>query len=476
MGKDVYESPLASRYASEYMLRLFSADTRYTTWRRLWVALARAENALGLPVTEEQVRELEEHVSDIDYEAAEAREKEVRHDVMAHIYAFGKAAPGAAGIIHLGATSCYVTDNADIIIYRDALNYLRKELVGVMKKLADFALKYKDMPALGYTHYQPAQPVTVGKRAALWLQDFAADLEELDFTLGRLKMLGCRGTTGTEASFMELFGGDGTKIDRMNEMICGEFGFDGCFDVCGQTYPRKTDSSILNTLSGIAQSAYKFANDIRLLQHDRQVEEPFEDSQIGSSAMAYKRNPMRCERICSLARYIISDAMNAPATASAQWLERTLDDSANRRISMPEAFLCADAVLRLVMNVAEGLKVNEKIVAKAVRDYLPFIATENLLMEAVKRGGDRQKVHEMIRRASMEATAQMKEGREPDLIHALAANLEFGMTEEEMKALLEPERFTGRCAEQVENYVKKLAPVTAQYEEFEKELEKEISV
>ena len=476
MGKDVYESPLASRYASEHMLKLFSADTRYTTWRRLWVALARAEHALGLPVTEEQVRELEAHVSDIDYETVEKREKEVRHDVMAHIYAFGKAAPGAAGIIHLGATSCYVTDNADIIIYRDALNYLRKELVGVMKKLADFALKYKDMPALGYTHYQPAQPVTVGKRAALWLQDFAADLEELDFTLGRLKMLGCRGTTGTEASFMELFGGDGTKIDRMNEMICGEFGFDGCFDVCGQTYPRKTDSSILNTLSGIAQSAYKFANDIRLLQHDRQVEEPFEDSQIGSSAMAYKRNPMRCERICSLARYIISDAMNAPATASAQWLERTLDDSANRRISMPEAFLCADAVLRLVMNVAEGLKVNEKIVAKTVRDYLPFIATENLLMEAVKRGGDRQKVHEMIRRASMEATAQMKEGREPDLIHALAANPEFGMTEEEMKALLEPERFTGRCAEQVENYVKKLAPVTAQYEEFEKELEKEISV
>ncbi|MBO7398931.1 MAG: adenylosuccinate lyase [Clostridia bacterium] len=458
------------------MLNLFSADTRFTTWRRLWVALARAENELGLPVTEEQVRELEVHVSDIDYDVAEAREKEVRHDVMAHIYAYGKAAPGAAGIIHLGATSCYVTDNADIIIYRDALNYLRKELVGVMKKLADFALKYKDMPALGYTHYQPAQPVTVGKRAALWLQDFAADLEELDFTLGRLKMLGCRGTTGTEASFMELFGGDGTKIDRMNEMICGEFGFDGCFDVCGQTYPRKTDSSILNTLSGIAQSAYKFANDIRLLQHDRQVEEPFEDSQIGSSAMAYKRNPMRCERICSLARYIISDAMNAPATASAQWLERTLDDSANRRISMPEAFLCADAVLRLVMNVAEGLKVNEKIVAKAVRDYLPFIATENLLMEAVKRGGDRQKVHEMIRRASMEATAQMNEGREPDLIHALAANPEFGMTEEEMKALLEPERFTGRCAEQVENYVKKLAPVTAQYEEFEKELEKEISV
>ena len=476
MGKDVYESPLASRYASKYMLRLFSADTRYTTWRRLWVALARAEHALGLPVTEEQVRELEEHVSDIDYEEAEKREKEVRHDVMAHIYAFGKAAPGAAGIIHLGATSCYVTDNADIIIYRDAMKYIRYELTGVIKELADFSLRYKDMPTLGYTHYQPAQPVTVGKRAALWLQDFAADLEELDFTLGRLKMLGCRGTTGTEASFMELFGGDGTKIDRMNEMICGEFGFDGCFDVCGQTYPRKTDSSILNTLSGIAQSAYKFANDIRLLQHDRQVEEPFEDSQIGSSAMAYKRNPMRCERICSLARYIISDAMNAPATASAQWLERTLDDSANRRISMPEAFLCADAVLRLLMNVAEGLKANEKIVAKAVRDYLPFIATENLLMEAVKRGGDRQKVHEMIRRASMEATAQMKEGREPDLIHALAANPEFGMTEEEMKALLEPERFTGRCAEQVENYVKKLAPVTAQYEEFEKEREKEISV
>ncbi len=473
MGKDVYESPLASRYASKYMLRLFSADTRYTTWRRLWVALARAEHALGLPVTEEQVMELEEHVSDIDYEEAEKREKEVRHDVMAHIYAFGKAAPGAAGIIHLGATSCYVTDNADIIIYRDAMKYIRYELTGVIKMLADFSLRYKDMPTPGYTHYQPAQPVTVGKRATLWLQDFVTDLEELEFTMGRLKMLGCRGTTGTEASFMELFGGDGAKVDTMNAMICGEFGFDGVFDVCGQTYPRKTDSLIMNTLSGIAQSAYKFANDIRLLQHDRQIEEPFEDSQIGSSAMAYKRNPVRCERICSLARYIVSDAMNAQATASAQWLERTLDDSANRRISLPEAFLCADAVLRLVMSVTGGLKVNEKIIAKAVTEHMPFIATENLLMEAVKRGGDRQKVHEIIRRASMEATAELKEGREPDLIRELAANPEFGMTEEEMKALLRPELFTGRCAEQVEKYVEKLAPAIARYGEFESDFGKE---
>ena len=470
MSKDTYESPLSSRYASQYMLKLFSADTRYQTWRKLWVSLARAEHALGLPVTQPQVDELEKHITDIDYETVAEREKQVRHDVMAHIYAYGKAAPSAAGIIHLGATSCYVTDNADIIIYRDALRYIRKQLIAVIKSLADFALEYKDLPTLGYTHYQPAQLVTVGKRASLWLQDFASDLEELDFTLSRLKMLGCRGTTGTEASFMELFGGDGEKIDKMNEMICADFGFDSRFDVCGQTYPRKTDSAILNSLSAIAQSAYKFACDMRLLQHDRQLEEPFESSQIGSSAMAYKRNPMRCERICSLSRYLISDAANASATASSQWLERTLDDSANRRISLPEAFLCADAVLKLTLNVTSGIVVNEKIIAKTVYGYLPFIATENLLMEAVKRGGDRQKVHEIIRRASMEATARMKEGLECDLIKTLAGMPEFGMSEAEMNAVLDPALYTGRCSEQVEKYVNKLAPVLAQYEETEKEI------
>ena len=470
MSKDTYESPLSSRYASQYMLNLFSADTRYQTWRKLWVSLARAEHALGLPVTQPQVDELEKHITDIDYETVAEREKQVRHDVMAHIYAYGKAAPSAAGIIHLGATSCYVTDNADIIIYRDALRYIRKQLIAVIKSLADFALEYKDLPTLGYTHYQPAQLVTVGKRASLWLQDFASDLEELDFTLSRLKMLGCRGTTGTEASFLELFGGDGEKIDKMNEMICADFGFDSRFDVCGQTYPRKTDSAILNSLSAIAQSAYKFACDMRLLQHDRQLEEPFESSQIGSSAMAYKRNPMRCERICSLSRYLISDAANASATATAQWLERTLDDSANRRISLPEAFLCADAVLKLTLNVTSGIVVNEKIIAKTVYGYLPFIATENLLMEAVKRGGDRQKVHEIIRRASMEATARMKEGLECDLIKTLAGMPEFGMSEAEMNAVLDPALYTGRCGEQVEKYVNKLAPVLAQYEETEKEI------
>ena len=470
MNTDVYSTPLSSRYASPYMLNLFSPDTRYQTWRRLWVALARAEHALGLPVSEEQVEELESHITDIDYDAVAAREKEVRHDVMAHVYAYGIEAPSAAGIIHLGATSCYVTDNADMIIYRDGLRYLRKQLLGAIKNLAEFSLKYKDLPTLGYTHYQPAQLVTVGKRASLWLQDFVSDLEELDFTLSRLKMLGCRGTTGTEASFADLFEGDGEKIDKMNEMICSEFGFDSCFDVCGQTYPRKTDSAILNALSSIAQSAYKFAADLRLLQHDRQIEEPFEKNQIGSSAMAYKRNPMRCERICSLSRYLTADASNAHMTASTQWLERTLDDSANRRISMPEGFLCADAILRLVINVTSGLVVNEKIIARAVNEYLPFIATENLLMEAVKRGGDRQKLHEVIRKASMEATERMKNGEEGDLLRSLASHPEFGMTEEEMKAVLKPGLYTGRCAEQVERYVRKLAPVIAQAGETDGEI------
>ncbi|MBR1497427.1 MAG: adenylosuccinate lyase [Oscillospiraceae bacterium] len=451
--KDRYESPLASRYASEYMLRLFSPDTRFRTWRRLWVELARAEHELGLPVTAEQVAELEAHTGDIDYEIAQAREREVRHDVMAHVYAYGKAAPGAAGIIHLGATSCYVTDNADLILYRDGLRYLRGELCRALSLLADFAERWRALPTLGYTHYQPAQLVTVGKRATLWMQDFLGDLDELDFVLGQIKFLGCRGTTGTEASFMELFGGDGAKIDEMNRRLAGAFGFSGCFAVCGQTYPRKLDSRILNCLSAIAQSAYRFAGDLRLLQHDRQVEEPFEDQQIGSSAMAYKRNPMRCERVCSLSRYLMADALNAPMTAAAQWMERTLDDSANRRISLPEGFLCADAVLRLVQNITGGLRVNEKMVARAVAEYLPFIATENILMEAVKRGGDRQKLHEVIRRCSMEATARMKQGEDCDLLSRLAAAPELGMDAGELGEVLRPEDYTGRSAEQTDAFV-----------------------
>ncbi len=456
---DRYESPLASRYASDYMLNLFSSDTRYQTWRKLWVALAREESRLGLPITEEQVAELEAHLTDIDYECVRQREKEVRHDVMAHVYAYGKAAPSAAGIIHLGATSCYVTDNADLVLYRDALQYLRGELLSVLAHLSRFAEKYKATPTLGYTHYQPAQPVTIGKRATLWMQDFLTDLREVDFALENIKFLGCRGTTGTEASFMDLFDGDGGKIDDMNRALAASFGFDECFDVSGQTYPRKTDSRILNALSSIAQSACRMANDIRLLQHDRQVEEPFEKNQIGSSAMAYKRNPMRCERICSLSRYLMADALNAPLTASVQWLERTLDDSANRRISIPEGFLCADAILRLTQNVTDGLHVNEKIVDKTIREYLPFLATENLLMEAVKRGGNRQELHEIIRRCSMEATAEMKEGRECDLLARLAAEKQFGLTKEEMEAVLDPRLYTGRCAEQVTRFVAKVRPL-----------------
>ena len=454
-----YESPLSSRYASKYMLELFSSDMRYRTWRRLWVSLAKAEMKLGLPVTAEQVSDLENNIENIDYECVSKREKEVRHDVMAHVYAYGKVAPSAAGIIHLGATSCYVTDNADLIIYRDALIYLRKELLRVIANLSEFAEKYKALPTLGYTHYQPAQLVTVGKRATLWMQDYLSDLNEIDFAIENIKFLGCRGTTGTEASFVDLFEGNTSKIDEMNRMIASDFGFDECFDVCGQTYPRKVDSRILNALSSVAQSCYRMANDIRLLQHDRQLEEPFEKNQIGSSAMAYKRNPMRSERICSLARYLMADAMNAPMTASTQWLERTLDDSANRRISMPEGFLCADAILRLAQNVTDGLHVNEKIVEKTVKDYLPFIATENLLMEAVKKGGDRQQLHETIRKCSMEATAKMKNGEECDLLSRLAAEKEFGLTEEEMNTLLTPSAYIGRCPEQVDAFLGKIKPL-----------------
>ena len=462
MSHSTYHSPLASRYASDYMLRLFSDDSRYQTWRRLWTALARAQHQLGLPITAEQVAELEAHITDIDYDVAAAREREVRHDVMAHVYAYGKAAPSAAGILHLGATSCYVTDNADLILYRDGLKYLRGQLLAVLANLAAFAEKYAAIPTLGYTHYQPAQPVTVGKRATLWMQDFLSDLEELDYLLSTMKFLGCRGTTGTEASFMELFDGDEEKIDEMNRRIAGEFSFAECFSVCGQTYPRKVDSRVLNCLSSMAQSAYRMANDIRLLQHDRQVEEPFGESQIGSSAMAYKRNPMRCERICSLSRYLMADAANAPMTAAVQWMERTLDDSANRRISLPEGFLCADAVLRLCQNVTNGLHVNEAIVDRTLREYLPFLATEDLMMEAVKRGGDRQQLHEIIRRHSMAATARMKEGLPCDLLDRLAADPAFGLTRQELDALMEPKRYIGRCPQQVAQFLAQCAPLLRQ--------------
>ena len=455
-----YQSPLASRYASDYMLGLFSQDTRYTTWRKLWVALAKAEQREGLDISEEQISQLEEHVGDIDYECVAERENQVRHDVMAHVYAYGKVAPLAAGIIHLGATSCYVTDNADLIIYRDALRYVREQLLSVIANLSDFADRYKGVPTLGYTHYQPAQLTTVGKRATLWIQDFVSDLEQVDYVLGQIKFLGCRGTTGTEASFLDLFDGDEDKIDSMNAYIAKQFGFDASFDVCGQTYPRKTDSLILDCLSAIAQSSYRMANDIRLLQHDRQVEEPFEKNQIGSSAMAYKRNPMRSERICSLSRYLITDALNAHLTASVQWLERTLDDSANRRISMPEGFLCADSILRLCQNVTDGLIVNTKVIDKAVREYLPFIATENIMMEGVKKGGDRQQIHEIIRTCSMQATAKMKEGGECDLLQRLADNPNLGLSVQELDNLLDPKAYTGRSERQVTKYLAKIKPLT----------------
>ena len=461
-----YESPFSARYASQYMTSLFSAQTRIETWRRLWVELARAESDLGLPITPDQVADLEAHVTDIDFDYAAEKEKEFRHDVMAHIHAYGKAAPSAAGIIHLGATSCYVTDNADLVLYRDALLYIRKELLKVIANLTDFCEQYKAMPTLGYTHYQPAQLVTVGKRASLWLQDFVSDLDEIDFANKNVKFLGCRGTTGSEASFVELFGGDGEKIDELNRKIASAFGFDEIFDVQGQTYPRKTDSRILNALSSIAQSAHKFATDMRLLQHDRQLFEPFAKTQVGSSAMPYKRNPMMCERVCSLSRYLMADALNAPMTISTQWMERTLDDSANRRISIPEGFLCADAVLRLVQKVTADIYVNTDVINKTVMTYLPFIATENLMMEGVKRGGNRQELHEIIRRCSMEAIAGMDRGEPCDLLSMLAAEPEFPLNEEEMTDVLDPSAYIGRCPEQVQALVDKTRPL---YKDIDRE-------
>lgn len=458
---EFYENPLCGRYADEEMKRQFSDDNKFSTWRRLWLALAESEQELGLSISDEQLDEMRAHIDDIDYAAAAAHEHEVRHDVMAHVLTFGECCPKAKPIIHLGATSCYVGDNTDIIRMRGGLLIIRKLLVNAVAALSEFAEKYKSLPTLAYTHFQAAQPTTVGKRACLWINDLLFDIEQLDFQLSQLKLLGCKGTTGTGASFLELFDGDAEKVEELERRIAAKMGFEACQAVSGQTYTRKVDFAVLQVLSGIAQSASKFSSDIRLLSHLKEVDEPFESKQIGSSAMAYKRNPMRSERICSLSRYLMADALNAPMTASTQWLERTLDDSANRRISMPEGFLCADAILRLAQNVTDGLHVNEKIVEKTVREYLPFIATENLMMEGVKNGGDRQQLHEIIRTCSMDATAKMKNGERWDLLADLADHPEFGMTKQEMEAVLDPMLYTGRCAEQVESYVKKVAPLIA---------------
>jgi adenylosuccinate lyase len=451
--RDRYESPLNSRYASDEMQRLFSPDMRYATWRRLWVSLARAEHALGLPVSQEQVDELSAHTNDIDYDAVAAREAEVRHDVMAHIHAYGLVCPKAAGIIHLGATSCYVTDNADLIILRDALVSIRNSIYAVLAPLSAFAEHTKAIPTVGYTHYQHAQPVTIGRRACLWLQELWLDVEEINDTLNAIRFLGCRGATGTEASFVSLFGGDTEKIDELNRMIAADFGFDRIYDVSGQTYPRKYDSRVLNALSSLAQSAYRFGDDIRLLQHDGILSEPFESGQIGSSAMAYKQNPMRSERICSLSRFVMATALNAPLTASAQWLERTLDDSANRRLSLPEAFLAADAILRLMANVAQGLIVHEAANARILADALPFLATENLLMAGVSRGGDRQALHEIIRTHSIEAKERVSRGESNDLDERLANDPAFPLSLEEIRTQLDPARHIGRSVEQTERFL-----------------------
>ena len=454
MATNTYESPLNSRYASKEMQYLFSQDKKFTTWRRLWVALAESEQELGLDITDEQIAELKSHIEDINYDVARAREKEVRHDVMSHVYAYGVQCPKAKPIIHLGATSCYVGDNTDIIIMTEAMRLIKKKLVNLIAELAKFADSYKALPTLAFTHFQPAQPTTVGKRATLWLQDLMMDLEEVDFILSKAKLLGCKGTTGTQASFMELFDGDHNKCKELDRKIAKKMGYETCFAVSGQTYPRKLDSQMLNVLSQIAQSAYKFSNDIRLLQHLKQVEEPFEKSQIGSSAMAYKRNPMRTERIGSLARYIIADAINPAITAATQWFERTLDDSANKRISIPEAFLAADAVLELYINVVDGLVVYPKVIEKHFMSEIPFMATENIMMDAVKRGGDRQELHEKIRQYSMEAGRNVKvEGKENNLLALIAENSEFGMTEEEIRAVLKPENFVGRSPEQVDDFL-----------------------
>ena len=452
---DTYETPLNSRYASREMQKIFSPDRKFTTWRRLWVALAESEMEMGLPVTQKQVDELKAHVEDIDYEAARRHEERTRHDVMAHVLAYGDVCPNARGVIHLGATSCYVTDNADILMLRDALTLVREKLLEVIRRLRAFALEYKDLPTLGYTHLQPAQLTTVGKRAALWMQDLLMDLDEVNFALSSLKLLGNRGATGTQESFMKLFDGDGEKVDDLERRIARKVGMEKCFAVSGQTYPRKLDSRVLGALSGIAQSAYKFAQDLRLLQSFREVEEPFEKGQIGSSAMAYKRNPMRSERICALARHVMALTQDAQMTAATQWFERTLDDSANRRLSLPEAFLATDAVLELYANIASGMVVYPAMIGKRVMENLPFMATEAILMEGVRLGGDRQELHERIRVHSQAAAARMKqEGKESDLMERIAADPAFPMDHEHLTKLLAPENYTGRAAEQTVNFVK----------------------
>lgn len=454
MNKDVYESPLNSRYASKEMKYIFSPDKKFKTWRKLWVALAEAEMELGLNITQQQIDELKANVDNINYDVAEKREKEVRHDVMSHVYAYGQQCPLSKGIIHLGATSCYVGDNTDIIIMYEGLKLIKEKLVKVVALLKDFALKYKDMPTLGFTHFQAAQLTTVGKRASLWIWELLMDLENIDFQLSRAALLGSKGTTGTQASFMELFDGDREKVRLLEEKICHKMGYKKYYPVSGQTYSRKLDYQMLSVLSSVAQSAYKFANDIRLLQHLKEIEEPFEKSQIGSSAMAYKRNPMRSERICSLARYVVVDALNPAITTSTQWFERTLDDSANKRISVAEAFLTVDAILNIYMNVAGGLVVYPKVIEKHILAELPFMATENILMDAVKKGGDRQELHERIRVHSMAAGRVVKEeGKQNDLIERIVSDPAFNLTDDEIQKILKPENFIGRASYQVSEFI-----------------------
>ena len=449
-----YNSPLSERYPSKEMKYLFSPEKKFTTWRRLWIALAEAERELGLDITEEQIAELKEHVSDINYDVAKEREKIVRHDVMSHVYAYGQQCPKAKGIIHLGATSCYVGDNTDIIIMKEGLGLLRSKLVNVIKNLADFAEEYKGLPTLGFTHFQAAQPTTVGKRATLWLNEFVMDLQDLDYIIGDLKLLGSKGTTGTQATFLELFDGDYEKVSKIDGLIAEKMGFEECYPVSGQTYSRKVDSRVMNVLSGIAQSAHKFSNDIRLLQHLKEIEEPFEKNQIGSSAMAYKRNPMRSERIASLANYVMSDAMNPAITAGTQWFERTLDDSANKRISIAEGFLATDGILELMMNVSAGLVVYPKVIEGRLAGELPFMATEIILMDAVKAGGDRQELHEKIRSHSMDAGRRVKEeGAANDLLERIAKDPAFGMDMEHLQSLMKAENFIGCATEQTESYL-----------------------
>ena len=454
MSHNRYQSPLSERYASPQMQYIFSPDMKFRTWRRLWIALAETEKELGLPITEEQIEELKAHAEDINYDVAKEREKIVRHDVMSHVYAYGQQCPKAKGIIHLGATSCYVGDNTDIIIMAEALKLVKSKLINVISELAKFADEYKAQPTLAFTHFQPAQPTTVGKRATLWLQEFLMDLEDLEYVLGSLKLLGSKGTTGTQASFKELFDGDEEKINQVDPMIAKKMGFSNCYPVSGQTYSRKVDTRVLNVLAGIAASAHKMSNDIRLLQHLKEVEEPFEKTQIGSSAMAYKRNPMRSERIASLARYVMIDALNPAITSATQWFERTLDDSANKRLSVPEGFLAIDGILDLCMNVVDGLVVYPKVIEKRLMSELPFMVTENIMMDAVKAGGDRQELHERIRELSMEAGKNVKEkGLDNNLLELIAADPAFKLSLEDLKAAMEPSRYTGRAKEQVEMFL-----------------------